>query len=57
MYDRRADARLDSILEEPCKGDTKSAPIVCRFRKHQNQYNVLTKVSTRKHFSEYAYLR
>ena len=56
MYDRRADARLDSILEEPCKGDTKSAPIACCIRIHQNEYSVLTKVSTRKHFSEYAHL-
>ncbi len=46
-YDSRADARLDSILEEPCKDGTKSAPIVCCIRKHQNQYDVLTKVSTR----------
>ena len=55
-YDSRADARLDSILEEPCKDGTKSAPIVCCIRKHQNQYDVLTKVSTRKHFSEYTHL-
>jgi|GEM_PF-6507938 len=26
VYDSRADARLDSILEEPCKGDTQSEP-------------------------------
>ena len=56
MYDRRADARLDSILEEPLRGGTKSAPIACCIRIHQNEYSVLTKVSTRKHFSEYAHL-
>ena len=56
MYDSRADARLDGTLEEPLRGGTKSAPIVCCIRKHQNQYNVLTKVSTRKYFSEYAHL-
>ena len=55
-YDSRADARLDDTLEEPLRGGTKSAPIVYCIRKHQNQYNVLTKVSTRKHFSEYAHL-
>ena len=26
VYDSRADARLDDTLEEPCKGNTKSAP-------------------------------
>ena len=25
VYDSRADARLDGTLDEPCKGDTKSA--------------------------------
>ena len=55
-YDSRADARLDSILEEPCKDGTKSAPIVCCIRKHQNQYDVLTKVSVRKHSCQCAYL-
>lgn len=55
-YNSSAGARLDSILEEPCKDGTKSAPIVCCIRKHQNQYDVLTKVSTRKHFSEYTHL-
>ena len=34
-YDSRADARLDSILEEPCKDGTKSAPIVYRFSIHK----------------------
>ena len=56
VYDSRADARLDDALEKPLRAARSPHPSPVVFGNIKNEYDVLTKVSTRKHFSEYAHL-
>ena len=55
-YDSRADARLDGTLEKPLRAARSPHPSSVVFGNIKNEYDVLTKVSTRKHFSEYTHL-
>ena len=48
--------RMNAHSDDPRKGGTQSAQSSVAFG-NIKKYNVLTKVSTRKHFSEYAYSR